>query len=162
MQHRLLFLFTNKAVKQLGSLSGEEKKTTDLLEIPDPRRRAYRNYCIERSIYHHRTPSSLEVLQLNRGYEPAFPLSFTVWLTLTRCYFTSDSLHHWGSPGEWLFRGLRKLRSLMISFISINDTSLAKKQISSIYIPSPFWDGRAMDVLNKQAVYPRKYQHSTC
>ena len=36
----------------IGLLTGEEK-TTDLLEsIPDPRRRAYRNYCIERNIYH--------------------------------------------------------------------------------------------------------------
>ena len=41
----------NQGCQSIGLLTGEEK-TTDLQEIiPDPRRRAYRNFCIEEGIY---------------------------------------------------------------------------------------------------------------
>ena len=47
-----LHYLRKQGCQTIGLLTGEEK-TTDLLEsIPDPRRRAYRNYCIERNIYH--------------------------------------------------------------------------------------------------------------
>ena len=139
----------------IGLLTGEEK-TTDLLEsIPDPRRRAYRNYCIERNIYHPEliltgsftAQSGYDLISSKLQSGSPFPDAYFV---------ASDSLAI-GALRAFQEAGIKVPDDIQL--ISFNDTSLAKQvfpPLSTITVFTEEMGRTAMDVLNKQVLAPRE------
>ena len=139
----------------IGLLSGEEK-TTDLLEsIPDPRRRAYRNYCIERSIYHPEL-----ILTGNFTAQSGYDLissKLQSGLPLPDAYFAASDSLAIGALRAFQEAGIKVPDDIQL--ISFNDTRLAKQvfpPLSTITVFTEEMGRTAMDVLNKQVLSPRE------
>ena len=139
----------------IGLLSGEEK-TTDLLEsIPDPRRRAYRNYCIERNMYH---PELIltSSFTAQSGYD-LISSQLQSGSPLPDAYFVSSDSLAIGALRAFQEAGIKVPDDIQL--ISFNDTSLAKQvfpPLSTITVFTEEMGRTAMDVLNKQVLSPRE------
>ena len=141
--------------QSIGLLTGEEK-TTDLQEIiPDSRRRAYRNFCIEEGIYdanliltgNFSALSGYELIKAKLETEEKLPDAF---------FAASDSLAI-GALKAFQEAGL--IVPDQIQIISFNDTIMAKQvfpPLSCVTVYTEEMGRTAMDVLNKQVLSPRE------
>ena len=145
----------NQGCQSIGLLTGEEK-TTDLQEIiPDSRRRAYRNFCIEEGIYdanliltgNFSALSGYELIKAKLETEEKLPDAF---------FAASDSLAI-GALKAFQEAGL--IVPDQIQIISFNDTIMAKQvfpPLSCVTVYTEEMGRTAMDVLNKQVLSPRE------
>ena len=145
----------NQGCQSIGLLTGEEK-TTDLQEIiPDPRRRAYRNFCIEEGIYdanliltgNFSAQSGYELIKAKIETKEKLPDAF---------FAASDSLAI-GALKAFQEAGL--IVPDQIQIISFNDTIMAKQvfpPLSCVTVYTEEMGRTAMDVLNKQVLAPRE------
>ena len=145
----------NQGCQSIGLLTGEEK-TTDFQEIiPDSRRRAYRNFCIEEGIYdanliltgNFSALSGYELIKAKLETEEKLPDAF---------FAASDSLAI-GALKAFQEAGL--IVPDQIQIISFNDTIMAKQvfpPLSCVTVYTEEMGRTAMDVLNKQVLSPRE------
>ena len=145
----------NQGCQSIGLLTGEEK-TTDLQEIiPDPRRRAYRNFCIEEGIY-----DANLILTGNFSAQSGYELIKAKIETkekLPDTYFAASDSLAIGALRALQENGIKVPEDIQI--ISFNDTSLAKQvypPLSSVTVYTEEMGRTAMDVLNKQVLAPRE------
>ena len=145
----------NQGCQSIGLLTGEEK-TTDFQEIiPDSRRRAYRNFCIEEGIYdanliligNFSALSGYELIKAKLETEEKLPDAF---------FAASDSLAI-GALRAFQEAGL--IVPDQIQIISFNDTIMARQvfpPLSCVTVYTEEMGRTAMDVLNKQVLAPRE------
>ena len=145
----------NQGCQSIGLLTGEEK-TTDFQEIiPDSRRRAYRNFCIEEGIYdanliligNFSALSGYELIKSKLETEEKLPDAF---------FAASDSLAI-GALRAFQEAGL--IVPDQIQIISFNDTIMARQvfpPLSCVTVYTEEMGRTAMDVLNKQVLAPRE------
>ena len=141
--------------QSIGLLTGEEK-TTDLQEIiPDSRRRAYRNFCIEEGMY-----DANLILTGNFSAQSGYDLIKARLETKQKLpdalFIASDSLAI-GALKAFQEAGL--IVPDQIQIISFNDTIMAKQvfpPLSCVTVYTEEMGRTAMDVLNKQVLAPRE------
>lgn len=145
----------NQGCQSIGLLTGEEK-TTDLQEIiPDSRRRAYRNFCIEEGIYdanlilkgNFSALSGYELIKAKLETQEKLPDAF---------FAASDSL---AIGALRAFQEANLIVPDQIQIISFNDTIMAKQvfpPLSCVTVYTEEMGRTAMDVLNKQVLAPRE------
>ncbi|KXT75407.1 LacI family DNA-binding transcriptional regulator [Streptococcus sp. DD12] len=139
----------------IGLLTGHEK-TTDATEIvPEPRLRAYRNFCIEKAIY---DPNLILIGQftVQSGYDLLNNLIIS-GETLPDAYFAASDSIAIGALKALQENGIAVPDAIQI--ISFNDTSLARQvypPLSSVTVYTEEMGRTAMDILNKQVLTPEK------
>ena len=145
----------NQGCQSIGLLTGEEK-TTDLQEIiPDSRRRAYRNFCIEEGIYdanlilkgNFSALSGYELIKAKLETQEKLPDAF---------FAASDSL---AIGALRAFQEANLIVPDQIQIISFNDTIMANQvfpPLSCVTVYTEEMGRTAMDVLNKQVLAPRE------
>ena len=154
VQNALQYL-KNQGCQSIGLLTGEEK-TTDLQEIiPDSRRRAYRNFCIEEGIYdanlilkgNFSALSGYELIKAKLEAQEKLPDAF---------FAASDSL---AIGALRAFQEANLIVPDQIQIISFNDTIVARQvfpPLSCVTVYTEEMGRTAMDVLNKQVLAPRE------
>ena len=144
-----LHYLRKQGCQTIGLLTGEEKT------IPDPRRRAYRNYCIERNIYH---PELILTgsFTAQSGYD-LISSQLQSGSPLPDAYFVASDSLAIGALRAFQEAGIKVPDDIQL--ISFNDTSLAKQvfpPLSTITVFTEEMGRTAMDVLNKQVLAPRE------
>lgn len=145
----------NNGCQSIGLLTGQEK-TTDASEIvPEPRLRAYRNYCIEKGIY-----DPLLILTGTFTVQSGYDLLATELASgapLPDAYFAASDSLAIGALRALQENGITVPEDIQI--ISFNDTSLARQvypPLTSITVYTEAMGQTAMDILNKQVLMPRE------